>query len=92
MRFEKADPKTVFGNRGYKVTKMQAVIEEFIATGIPMAKIILGDKEYKNLSSAQASLLVAAKKYSKGTVIAKTVNNELYLINTVLIDKEFIVG
>lgn len=91
MRFEKADPKDVFKS-GYKHTKLQAVIEEFIATGIPVAKAVLENGEYSNAASAQATLTNAAKRYSNGTVKIKAINNEVYLINLVLLDKEYKIG
>ena len=92
MRFQQVDPKNVFSKSSYKHTKLQEVIEEFVAKEIPVAKVSWDNGEYKSAASAQSSLAASAKRYSKGTVRVKTINRQVYLINTVLLDKEFSVG
>lgn len=92
MRFQQVDPKNVFSKSSYKHTKLQEVIEEFVAKEIPVAKVSWDNGEYKTAASAQSSLAASAKRYSNGTVRVKSIDRQVYLINTVLLDKEFIVG
>ena len=60
-------------------TKLQAVLDEFMASGEKAARCVFNKGEYANPSSAQKSYKVAISRL-KYPIIARTVNGVLYLI------------
>lgn len=90
MRFEKVDPKKIAPR--YKHTKLTAVMDEFAASEIPMARVLWDNGEYVSVSSAQAALSTAIKRNYKNHLKVQAINNELYLINLLLQDEETNLG
>lgn len=89
MRFEAVNPKDIVRKtNSYRATKPLAVLNEFINSEIPMAKIIIDNGEYKNFNSAQAAIKQAVRRFHVDGINASVINGNLYLINTILMDKE----
>ena len=83
MKLEKADYNTL--GRIYVRTKLQVILEDFMKMDTPCARVVLEEKSYCNIASAQSSFKRAAKRL---TLPIKVVcrNNKLYLLRTDLIE------
>lgn len=83
MKLEKADYNTL--SRIYVRTKLQVILEDFMKMSTPCARVLLEEKSYSNMASAQSSFQKAAKRL---TLPIKVVcrNNQLYLLRTDLIE------
>lgn len=77
MKFEPVDLSTA--NKLYKPTKLQTILDEFMAKDDLAVRCILAPGEYKNPRSAQSSFATAIKKL-RHPVAARILNGELYLI------------
>ena len=83
MRIEKADFRNL---KAYRKTKIQALIEEFVAMNTPCVKLILENGEYKDAKSAISSVYQYCKKMRYNNLKAKTIGGEVYIVNTNLIE------
>lgn len=85
MNFEKCElPKRTF----YKKTKMYLFLTAFVESGAKCARVTNWEEEYVSLSSAQASIKTATKRYNFPQIKVGAINKELYLINTSFLPKE----
>lgn len=85
MRLEKVNPAEY---RGFKASKNQQILDEFINSGYSMAKIVLADKEYKNAASCVSSLATSIKRFKRTNLKAALINGDAYLINQTLVNLE----
>ena len=84
MNFEKVDYKTL---KWARKTKLQAMLEEFIAMDTPCVKVNFGANEYKSPSSAAASLYQTAKNLNLNSIKVRIIKGQVYIFNTLLIDE-----
>lgn len=84
MKLEKADYKNL---KGYKKTKLQGIIEEFVAMQTPCVKVDFSSNEYCSPSSASAAFFQAIKRMGVNGVKVRVVESQVYLLNTLLIDE-----
>lgn len=70
--------------KGYKETKIQVVLKQFVESGIPIAEVLLEDGEYKNVTSAYSAINGAVKRLRLPNVTVRVSNKKLYLINNML--------
>lgn len=78
MRLTTVDRKE-FNHAYYKQTKLQAVLEEFIAMNTPVARV--DDHEYKDATACCSTLGVAAKRWTKNVAVRMRGGN-VYLVRT----------
>ena len=84
MNFEKCElPENAF----YKKTKLYNFLKTFIESGAKCAKLTDWKGSYINISSVQASLNGAIKRYNFPQIKTTAVKGELYLINTTFLPK-----
>lgn len=81
MRFHEVKDIPYGKNTKYRMMKLQAELEEFVAMSIPMAKVSGWDVEYKNIKSAYESLRQAAKRWEL-PINVMTSKGNVYLIRT----------
>ncbi len=74
--------------KGYKITKLQYIVNEFANSGIAVAELFWRENEYKDYSSVQSSLVTAIKKMKKTNIQVKAVDKHVYLINKILFNEE----
>lgn len=84
MNLEKVDYRTL---KGYKKTKLQSLLEEFIALETPCVKVNCKENEYASSSSAAASLYQAAKKFKMDNIKVKIIEGQVYIFNTLLVEE-----
>lgn len=84
MKFKAVDLKEY---KGYKETKIQRFINEFIESNIAVAEVILEPMEYKNVTSAYSAVNNAVKRFKTGNISVHVKDKKLYLINTILYEK-----
>lgn len=84
MNLEKVDYRTL---KGYKKTKLQSLLEEFIALETPCVKVNCKENEYASFSSAAASLYQAAKKFKMDNIKVKIIEGQVYIFNTLLVEE-----
>lgn len=86
MRFVKVK---VLEKRRKKLNYLEGKLDEFIALGVPYARIEFEEDEYVNNGSCAGAYRVAIKRYNKEDVIfCKSINRKVYLINLKLTSKE----
>ena len=73
--------------KGYKETKIQGFLNEFAASNIPVAEVILDENEYKNATSAYSAVNNAIKRFNMKNISIRVAEKKLYLINKVLYEK-----
>lgn len=66
--------------RGFKPTKLFAFIEEFRNSDWDGAKVEGWEENYKNLYSAQSSIINSIKHFKITGIRAVVVNGELFLV------------
>lgn len=81
MKFKAADLRTF---KGYKETKIQKLLNDFVASNIAVAEVFFEVGEYKNTTSAYSAVNGAIKRFKMQNISARVVNKKLYLINQVL--------
>lgn len=84
----KLKPIAVENFKGYRKTKLQKFIIEFIESEIPVAEVVWNEGDYKTYSSLQSSLATSIRKMNKTNIKVKAMDRRLYLINKVLYDRE----
>lgn len=80
MKLEKVDYTKL---KGFKKTKLQAILEEFIAMQTPCVKVDFSSNEYCSPSSASAAFHQAIKRMNVALNV-RVIDGQLYLINTLL--------
>lgn len=73
--------------RGYKETKLQRLLNDFIQAEIPVAELVWEQDEYRNPSSAYSAVKTAINRFKLGNIQVKVIEKRLYLFNTVLYEK-----
>ena len=73
--------------KGYKETKIQRFLNEFIASDIAVAEVILEPQEYSNISSAYSAVNNAIKRFKNANLSVHVKDKKLYLINKFLYEK-----
>lgn len=81
-------PIDVENFKGYRKTKLQKFIIEFIESEIAVAEVVWNEGDYKTYSSLQSSLATSIKKMKKSNIKVKAIDRRLYLINKVLYERE----
>lgn len=80
MYFEKVSDDSV--NKLYRRTHMTRFLDEFIDSGYKIAKVTFNG-EYSSIESARASICRAVTRL-RYPIVIRTINGEVYLINTAL--------
>lgn len=83
MKLEPINP--VVGNKLFRATKLQSVLEEFANSNQAAVHLIFDEGEYKNVKSAHSSFRVAIKRMNY-PIAVRTLNGELYLIKLITKD------
>lgn len=81
-------PIAVNDFKGFRKTKLQKFIIDFIDSGISVAEVIWNENDYKTYSSLQSSLTSSIKKMNKSGIQVKAIDRKVYLINKVLYERE----
>lgn len=84
MRIEKVDYKVVM--KGYRYTKIQKIVEEFVNMNTPCAKLKLDNGEYISPTAASSAVRNYIKRNRCNNLTVKVVNNEVYIFNTLLVE------
>ena len=86
MRLVKVEAKDL--NRGYKRTKLDVIIDEFIAMNTAVVKLDGWEETYSTAYGCAASVNVAIKRrgYKHLKVVVR--DNVPYIIDTLLMEKE----
>ena len=84
MKFKEVNVNTF---KGYKETKIQRTLAEFIKAEIAVAEVILEEGEYRSVSSAYSALNSGIKRMNLANVAVKVKEKRLYLINKLLYDE-----
>ena len=84
----KLKPIDVENFKGFRKTKLQRFIVEFIESGLAVAEVIWNEGDYKTYSSVQSSLATSIKKMNKSGIQVKAIDRRVYLINKALYEKE----
>ena len=84
MKFKEVNVNTF---KGYKETKIQRTLAEFIKAEIAVAEVILEEGEYRSVSSAYSALNSGIKRMNHANVAVKVKEKRLYLINKLLYDE-----
>ena len=82
MYLEKVDkvPK----QRIYKPTKLFKILDEFVKSEAPIAKVCYTEKEYKDVESVRNSFRASSKRYGFDHIQFVVRNNDLYMVNTLI--------
>lgn len=81
-------PIAVNDFKGFRKTKLQKFIIEFIESGAAVAEVIWNENDYKTYSSLQSSLTSSIKKMNKSGILVKAIDRRVYLINKALYERE----
>ena len=81
MKFKQVDVNTF---KGYKETKIQKTLADFIDQNIPVAEVVLDEGEYKSISSAYSAIKSGINRMKHGNIETRVKNKRLFLINNVL--------
>lgn len=84
----KLKPIAVENFKGYRKTKLQKFIIEFIESGAAVAEVLWNEGDYKTYSSVQSSLATSIKKMKKTNIRVKAIDRQIYLVNNVLYEQE----
>lgn len=84
----KLKPVAVENFKGFRKTKLQKFIIEFIESGAAVAEVLWNESDYKTYSSVQSSLATSIKKMNKSNIKVKAIDRRIYLINNVLYEQE----
>ena len=77
MRFEPVTKETA--NKLYKPTKLQRVLDEFIASGNKAVRVVLEPGEYDSIKAARGSFYGAIRRL-RYPIKTRIINGELYLV------------
>ena len=81
-------PIAVNDFKGFRKTKLQKFIIDFIDSGIAVAEVLWNEGDYKTYSSVQSSLATSIKKMNKSGIQVKAIDRRVYLINKALYERE----
>ena len=81
-------PIDVENFKGYRKTKLQKFIIDFIDSGIAVAEVVWIEGDYKSYGSVQSSLTTSIKKMNKTGIQVKAIDRRVYLINKALYERE----
>jgi len=84
----KLKPIAVEDFKGYRKTKLQKFIIQFIDSGAAVAEVIWNENDYKTYSFLQSSLTSSIKKMNKSGIKVKAIDRRIYLINKALYERE----
>lgn len=84
MKFKEVNINTF---KGYKETKIQRILAEFVDAEIPVAEVILEEGEYRSVSSAYSAMKSGIKRMKQGNIEVKVKQKRLYLLNKLLYDE-----
>lgn len=84
----KLKPIDVENFRGYRKTKLQKFIIEFIESGAAVAEVIWNEGDYKTYGSLQSSLGTSIRKMNKTGIQVRAIDRRIYLINKALYERE----
>ena len=84
MRIEKADYK--MAKKGYRHTKIQKIVEEFVNMNTPCAKLKLDNGEYASAYSASSAVKNYIKRHRCENLSVIVSGGEAYILNTLLIE------
>lgn len=84
----KLKPIAVEDFKGYRKSKLQKFIVDFIESGAAVAEVIWNEGDYKTYSSLQSSLATSIKKMNKSGIKVKAIDRRIYLINKALYERE----
>lgn len=85
MKFTEVDVKKL---KGYKETKLQRLIKDFLNAEITVAELTWEPEEYKSPSSVQSAVNSAIKRFKTANVKCQSVDKKVFLINTLLYEQE----
>ena len=81
-------PIDVENFKGYRKTKLQKFIIDFIDSGIAVAEVVWNEGDYKTYASVQSSLATSVRKMNKSGIAVKAIDRRVYLINKALYEQE----
>ena len=81
-------PIAVNDFKGFRKTKLQKFIIDFIDSGEAVAEVIWNEGDYKTYTSVHSSLGSSIKKMNKSGIQVKAIDRRVYLINKALYEKE----
>ena len=84
----KLKPIAVNDFKGYRKTKLQKFIIDFIESELPVAEVIWSENDYKTYASLQSSLATSIRKMNKSGIQVKAIDRRVYLINKALYEME----
>lgn len=84
----KLKPIDVENFKGYRKTKLQKFIIDFVESGLAVAEVVWNEGDYKTYGSVQSSLATSIKKMNKSGIQVKAIDRRVYLINKVLYERE----
>lgn len=84
MKFKEVNINTF---KGYKETKIQRILAEFVDAEIAVAEVILEEGEYRSVSSAYSAINSGISRMKQGNIAVKVKEKRLYLINKLLYDQ-----
>lgn len=78
MRLKEASRDVLM--KGYKITKIQKLLEEFMHSGMECAELVLEEGEYKRVGTAYNGVRSAIDRMKlASTLNVKTIGGKLYL-------------
>ena len=89
MRFQ---PVNIKEFKGFKETKLQKVLNDFLRAEIPVAELIWTEDEYRNASSAYSAVKAAIKRFKHNNINVRVSDKRLYLFNVLLYEQELTKG
>ena len=81
-------PIAVNDFKGFRKTKLQKFIIDFIDSGEAVAEVIWNEGDYKTYTSVHSSLGSSIKKMNKSGIQVKAIDRRVYLINKALYERE----
>ena len=81
-------PIDVENFKGYRKTKLQKFIIDFVESGLAVAEVVWNEGDYKTYGSVQSSLATSIKKMNKSGIQVKAIDRRVYLINKALYEQE----
>lgn len=84
----KYEPVNVKDFKGFKETKLQKVLNDFLRAEIAVAELIWTEDEYRNASSAYSAVKAAIKRFKHNNINVRVSEKRLYLFNVLLYEQE----
>lgn len=84
----KLKPIAVEDFKGYRKSKLQKFIVDFIESGAAVAEVIWNEGDYKTYGSLQSSLGTSIRKMNKTGIQVRAIDRRIYLINKALYERE----